>query len=90
MRQPAFEHKPGPGSNPAGGTLAIPFTPLSQGFSEEIHKPVGPFYLVSMPWEVKYPTSLQLEYVTCRGLHIPNHSCASPKMGCLKYTGTKY
>ena len=23
--------------------------------SEEIQKPVGPFYLVSMPGEVKYP-----------------------------------
>ena len=31
------------------GTLAIPFTPL---------KAVGPFYLVSMPGEVKYPNSL--------------------------------
>ena len=30
------------------GTLAIPFTPL---------RSVGTFYLVSMPGEVKYPTS---------------------------------
>ena len=30
------------------GTLAIPFTPL---------RSVGPFYLVSMPGEVKDPTS---------------------------------
>ena len=33
------------------GTLAIPFTPLAL-------KAVGPFYLVSMPGEVKDPTSL--------------------------------
>ena len=36
------------------GTLAIPFTPLC---SEETLKAVGPFYLVSMPGEVKDPTS---------------------------------
>ena len=40
------------------GTLAIPFTPLCQCLSEETLKAVGPFYLVSMPGEVKYPTSL--------------------------------
>ena len=39
------------------GTLAIPFTPLCQCLSEETLKAVGPFYLVSMPGEVKYPTS---------------------------------
>ena len=39
------------------GTLAIPFTPLCQCLSEETPKAVGPFYLVSMPGEVKYPTS---------------------------------
>ena len=32
-------------------------------------KPVGPFYLVSMPGEVKYPT--QGKCVTCSGLIIP-------------------
>ena len=40
------------------GTLAIPFTPLCQCLSEETLKAVGPFYLVSMPGEVKDPTSL--------------------------------
>ena len=51
------------GSNPAAatyfrfGTLAIPFTPLCQCLSEEtLKEAVGPFYLVSMPGEVKDPT----------------------------------
>ena len=39
------------------GTLAIPFTPICQCLSEETLKAVGPFYLVSMPGEVKDPTS---------------------------------
>ena len=39
------------------GTLAIPFTPLCQCLSDETVKAVGRFYLVSMPGEVKYPTS---------------------------------
>ena len=39
------------------GTLAIPSAPLCQCLSEETLKAVGPFYLVSMPGEVKYPTS---------------------------------
>ena len=39
------------------GTLAIPFTPLCQCLSGETLKAVGPFYLVSMPGEVKDPTS---------------------------------
>ena len=39
------------------GTLAIPFTPPCQCLSEETLKAVGPFYLVSMPGEVKDPTS---------------------------------
>ena len=38
------------------GTLAIPFT-LLQCLSDETVKAVGPFYLVSMPEEVKDPTS---------------------------------
>ena len=48
-----------PGSNPtsANRTLAIPFTQLCQCLSEEKQKAVGPFYLVSMPGEVKDPTS---------------------------------
>ena len=39
------------------GTLAIPFTPLCQCLLEETLKAVGPFYLVSLTGEVKYPTS---------------------------------
>ena len=38
--------------------LAIPFTPLCQCLSDETLKAVGPFYLVSMPGEIKDPTSL--------------------------------
>ena len=37
--------------------------------SDETLKAVGPFYLVSMPGEVKDPTSLHWKCVTCRGLH---------------------
>ena len=49
------------GLNPAGATsirnyMAIPFTPLRRCLSEETLKAVGPFYLVSMPGEVKDPT----------------------------------
>ena len=39
------------------GSLAIPFTPLCQCLSDETVKAVGPFYLVSMPGDVKDPTS---------------------------------
>ena len=39
------------------GIPAIPFTPLCQCLSEETLKAVGPFYLVSMPGEVKDLTS---------------------------------
>ena len=38
------------------GSLEIPFTTLCQYLSDETLKSVGPFYLVSMPGEVKYPT----------------------------------
>ena len=37
---------------------------------DETIKAVGPFYLVSMPGEVKDPTSRNWKWVTCRGLHI--------------------
>ena len=37
-------------------TLAISFTPHCQCLSEETLKTVGPFYLVSVPGEVKDPT----------------------------------
>ena len=46
------------------GTLAIPFTPLWQCLSEETLKDVGPFYLVAMPGEVKYPTNPHWNGVT--------------------------
>ena len=39
------------------GNLAIPFIPLGQCLSDERVKAVGPFYLMSMPGEVKDPTS---------------------------------
>ena len=51
------------------GTLAIAFTLLCQRLLEKTLKVVGPFYLVSMPGEVKDPTSLHWKCVTCRGLH---------------------
>ena len=48
------------GSNPIEAfwklQMAISFTPLCQCLSEETVKAVGPFYLVSMPGEVKDPT----------------------------------
>ena len=48
------------GSNPIGPALetlvAISFTPLCLCLSEETLKAVGPFYLVSVPEELKYPT----------------------------------
>ena len=46
------------------GTLVIPFTPLGQCLSEETLKAVGPFYWVSIPGEVKDPTSLHWKCVT--------------------------
>ena len=48
----------GPGFKTTSGfeTWAISFTPLCPCLSEETQKAVGPFYLVSMPGEVKYPT----------------------------------
>ena len=43
---------------------------VSLCLSEETLKALGPFYLVSMPGEVKDPTILHWKCVTCRGLHI--------------------
>ena len=43
---------------------------VSLCLSDETLKAVGPFYLVSMPGEVKDPTSLHWKCVTRRGLHI--------------------
>ena len=53
------------GSNPIAATYSLPFTPLCQCLSEEALKAVGPFYLVAMSREVKYPTSLHWKCVTC-------------------------
>ena len=45
--------------------------PACQCISGETLKAVGPFYMVSMPGEVKYPTSLLWKCVTCCGPHHP-------------------
>ena len=59
---------------------------VSLCLSDETLKAVGPFYLVSMPGEVKDPTQGVNRHIPCRGLHTSlNHSCVSPKMGCLEY-----
>ena len=61
------------GSNPAGGlcfgTLAIPFSPLCQCLSDDTLKAVGPFYLVSVPGEVKIPHRVQM----CNLSWTPHH-----------------
>ena len=47
------------GSNPAEAVWKLwqfPLSPLCQCLSEETLTAVGPFYLVSMPGEVKDPT----------------------------------
>ena len=64
-----------PGSTPTAGdfefrTLAIPLTLLCQCLSDETLKAVGPFYLVSMPGEVKVPP-VRTGMCNCRGLHLP-------------------
>ena len=51
---PGFESRCG---NVASELLGIPFTPLCQCLSEETLQAVGPFYLVTMPGEIKDPTS---------------------------------
>ena len=64
------------------GTLSIPFTPLwnCQCISEETLKAVCPFYLVSMPGEVKYPTSLHWKRVTVLDtpIHYKTPPCNKP------------
>ena len=42
---------------------------ISRCLSEEILKAVGPFYLVSMPGEVKDPTQGVNRQIPCRGVH---------------------
>ena len=63
--------------------------------SDETLKAVGPFYLVSMPGEVKDPTQgvnmCNLWWTPHSNLeknNSLNHSCVSPKMGCLEYKNT--
>ena len=51
-------------------TWAISSTPLCPPLSEGTLKAVGPFYLVSMPGEIIYPT--QVNGKTCRGLNAPH------------------
>ena len=53
----------------AGGLALYIRDCVSLCLSDETLKAVGPFYLVSMPGEVKDPTSLHWKCVTCRGLH---------------------
>ena len=61
---------------------------VSLCLSDETLKAVGPFYLVSMPGEVKDPTSLHwTPHSSLEKDNSLNHSrCVSPKMGCLEYT----
>ena len=62
---------------------------VSLCLSDETLKAVGLFYLVSMPGEVKDPTSVNLPWTPHYSLEKDNslnHSCVSPKMGCLEYT----
>ena len=61
--------------------------------SDETLKAVGPFYLVSMPGEVKDPTQgvnvKPVSWTPHSNLEKDNslnHSCVSPKMGCLECT----
>ena len=64
---------------------------VTLGLSDEPLKADGPLYLVFMPGEVKYPTSLEmcnLSWTPHSSLedNYVNHSCVNPKMGCLQYT----
>ena len=52
-----------------GPFCSLCFTPV---FLEETLKTVGPFYLVSMPGEVKHPQ--QGKYVACHALTVPDMS----------------
>ena len=55
-------------------------------------KAVGPFYLVTMPGEVKDPTQgVNVSWTPHSNLEKDNslkttQDCVSPKMGCLEYT----
>ena len=70
-----LEHRTGRATSRNIGNSDCPTLPV---FSEETLKADGPFYLVSMPGEVKDPTRGKCG--TCRGLHNSeiNHSYVSP------------
>ena len=62
--------------------------------SDETVKAVGPFYRSGVYARGSKRSHTGGKCVTCRGLHIltyegqlsKNHSCVSPKLGCLEYT----
>ena len=62
---PGFESRCAPSLRNFDNSI-YPALPVSFGGDT---KAVGPVYLVSMPREVKYPTSLHYKCVTCRELH---------------------
>ena len=71
------------GSSKLGQLLLV--TPHCSCLSDETVKAVGPFYLVYARGSKRSHTGGKC--VTCRGLHNSdiNHSCVSPRMGCLEY-----
>ena len=55
--------------------------------SEETLKAIGPFYLVSMPGEVKYPTQGVNVYPVVDSLILEkNNSSVNQSLGCLEET----
>ena len=56
---------------------------LEWPLSEETLKAVGPFYLVSMPGEVKHPTQGVNRQIPCVD---STALSTTPVMGCLEYT----
>ena len=53
---------------------------------EETTKVVGPFYLVSMPWEAKHPTQgVNVLHILEKSNSEINHSGVSLKQGCLEH-----
>ena len=70
-------------------TLGTVFVSLC--LSDETLKTVGPFYLVSMPGEVKDPAHGEnvqpvVDVTFLEENNSFNHSCVSPSVGCLEYT----
>ena len=78
---------PGPGARALLGvkTWLSTLETVYLCLSDETLKAVGHFYLVSMPGEVKYPTQ-EMCNLSWTPPNPQNHSCVSPKMGCLEYT----